>query len=289
MERIVKYTLVFGVAAFFAVMWGTLLRRHLPGPQVGSVQPNYERLLPPGESERSETWDVYFGRRIIGTSRVKVWREPGGIMNIETKTTVDSPAVRLAMGLSGAMEVKFEARISPLHGPVFFAVMSDALGVYLTGEPRGEKVRLRGRAGGQRVDATVPNPLGAFLGNSLSPMVAVGELSKSHLGRVWTVNLINPLSGKMENTAVQVTKVRAVEIDGERTRCFELTFTGGNGRWRSWVTGDGQMLVQGTPVGLVLRRRDLPAGALPGLSVGSGPGVNESRSERLNGAGNSLQ
>ena len=276
MERLARYTLIFAVAVFWAAMWGTLLRRHLPGPPAQTGLPDYEQLLPPDEQERETEWDVHFGGRVIGTSHVRVRREPGGVLNLRTITRVESRAVALATGLTEPLEVEFEARISPLRGLLFFAVSSDAPPINLVGRPEGEMIELRGRAGGQNVQTTVPGQVRAFLGNSLSPMAPLSDLDEADVGRRWSVSLLNPLTGQMERTAVEVTEARTVPLDGEEANCFELTFTSPTGRWRSWVAEDGQVLVQGTPVGLVLRRRDLPAGVLP---AGGSADDNESDSD----------
>ena len=81
-SRAAKYALVAGVTAFFAVMWGLLLHKHLPAATTSRLRPNYGNLLRPGEEERTTLWGIYFGLARLGRSEMTIKRESGGTILI---------------------------------------------------------------------------------------------------------------------------------------------------------------------------------------------------------------
>ena len=105
-----------------------------------------------------------------------------------------------------------------------------------------------------------------MISEAFSPLTAVPSLDEQQVGGNWSVALLNPVTGDFQDVAVRVARSQNLRIDGESVKAFRLDFQAPVGEWVCWVTGDGQVLVQGTPFGLTLRREDLPPEALRALT-----------------------
>ncbi len=263
---ILKYSVVVVIAVFFAAMWGLLLREHLVTPPATGLMPDYGKLLGPDEQERRSDWDVYFAGRQVGSSQVRVTRSDSGAITIRSESELEIPLpLGGRTGAGGAVDLSFEAGVSPLFGLRSVEVNSDWLALHLFGTVKGEKMLLSGHLGERRIRSAVPCAGGGFAGDMLSPLAAVGRLDEGQLGRTWTASMVNPLLGRLQDVSVTVLSSTEVPLGGERTRCYRLIFAGGGSQWSSWVKEDGEVLVQGTPFGVVLRRRGLPATVLEQL------------------------
>ncbi len=268
MDRLLRNALILAITGFFAVMWGLLLRQNLVLQVQGPLRPDYERLLPPGEHERVERWGVYFGKSRIGAARLRVARDPEGYLELESNTNIDvGEAGSLLFGTPPSIGITFRARISALRGLQSFTARSDALEARFLGSVEGDSIRISGQVADQGIRTTVPYDTGSFLTEALSPMVSVPELRESDLGRTWQLRMLNPLAGGIQNVNVRVQSSRQVELADGTLSVFRLVFTSPSGRWHSWVTGEGRILVQGTPLGLSLRREGLPAAVASALEA----------------------
>ncbi|MHC4480894.1 MAG: hypothetical protein ACYS1C_08000 [Planctomycetota bacterium] len=258
--RALKYVLVFGVTAFFAVMWGLLLRAHLPSPAAEPVRPDYGNLLKPGQQERTTRWAIYFGEFRIGDSEMSIERLEDGTISIHTRSEVNlEGAAEFLLGTSGVVDVDFRVNVSPLRGPLFFQVGSEKLKTTLHGRIRAGEILLTGHVSGRKVRTTLPFDQDRLLGEAFSPLAAMPELAKSRVGGTWKVDMVDPIAGRLQQTTVTILSSKEVELAGQAVTLFELHFAMGRNRWTSWVTEDGEVLVQGTPFGLTLRREDLSA------------------------------
>ncbi len=267
-DRMIKSTLAVAVAAFFAVMWGLLLRQHLFVGGAPTFQPSYEALLKPDQKERIEQWGVYFAGRRIGQSELRITRDMEGLLHIQSQTSIAiEPALRYLLGTPGNLDVTFKAAISPLTGLHDFQVNSTSINTRLLGVVDEDTIKVRGYVAGETVRTDLPYTPGVFLGEVFSPFTSLPELSKSDVGRTWSVDMVNPLAAGMQRVTVEMAARREVELDGERTPVYRLDFTTSSTRWESWVTEDGSVLVQGTPFGLTIRREDLPAEVLQQLQA----------------------
>ena len=256
------------VAAFFALMWGLLLRQHLHTSRPATLQPAYDQLLKPGQQQRDEQWGVYFSGHRIGKSEVKITRDGEGQFHVRSQTqiTID-PTARLLTGLAGDLDISFEATISPLTGPRDFQVISERLDTRLMGTAGDNGMHIAGHVGAEHVRTVLPVSPDLLLGEVFSPMTSLPELGKGDVGRTWSVDMVNPLAGGMQTVMVHVAAVREVELAGGKARVYRLDFTTGNGRWACWVQQDGDLLIQGTPFGLTIRREDLPPGVVEQLEA----------------------
>ena len=268
LDRLIKYGLVLAIAAFFAVMWGLLLKQHFPTLHPATLTPAYAQLLKPGQQSREDSWGVYFAGRRIGKSDVRITRDAEGQFRVRSNTqiTID-PAVGLLIGLAGVVDITFEATISPLVGPRDFQVNSDRMHTRIMGTVGEDGIRVIGYVGAERVRALLPASRDLILGEVLSPMTTMPKLSRGDVGRTWSVDMVNPLAGGMQTVTVRVAATREVELAGGRTRVFRLDFNTGNSRWVSWVQQDGELLIQGTPFAVSLRREDLPPAVVEQLEA----------------------
>lgn len=272
LQRAGKLAALFAVTAFFAVMWGLLLRDHLRTQSAAQMRPNYDSLLKPGEQERNTDWAVYFGTTRIGLLTMKVWREPDSTITVRTNAAITiSQAARYVVGITGDLDLEFQATISPLRGPMFFQVNSKLLDAALQGTVRDNEIHLAGHLGPERIRTSLPYEQDTLLGEALSPLTALPELKESQVGRSWDINMVNPITGAVQKVTIAVAGSKKIVLNGSKVRAFELTFVAGASHWASWVTEDGDVLVQGTPFGLIMKRQDLPESVLSELTTTTRP------------------
>jgi hypothetical protein len=275
MGKAIRYTLAFGIAAFFAVMWALMVRAHMPAGGRAAVRPNYGALLRPDEDRRVENWGVYFGEVRIGSSQVTTERLGDGTISVLSEAQARLPATtRLLFGVTGTLDLEFQATVSPLRGPLSFRVKSDLLNVSLEGVVQPGKILLGGNLGGRRISTTVPYDPDKLLGEALSPLATVPELKESAVGTTWTMSLVNPVSGQVQEVTGTVADARRVKYGGREVTAFELRLQYGTSQWTSWATQDGQVLIQGTPFGLTLRREDVDPETLAALEAPAREGLS---------------
>jgi hypothetical protein len=270
--RLVKYALVFSIASFFAVMWGLLLRAHVPTPVAAPVRPDYDNLLKLDEEERFTRWGIYLGPKRVGRADMTVARLQDGTVSVRAVSELKlDTASRLLFGLSGKLDVLFGATVSPLRGLLAFNMKSKLLKSDLQGSVRGGEILLTGHVGDQRVRTSLPYDEDKLLGEAFSPLTSLPELKKSQVGQRWTMSMLNPITGALEDVTATVRSYKDIDLAGDDVRVFELSFSARTNHWSSWVTEDGEILVQGTPFGLTLRREDLPRQAIASLSLAGQP------------------
>lgn len=256
------------ITAFFAVMWGVMLRRHLSVRAAAQFRPDYSNLLKPGEQERSTNWGIYFGGFRIGRSQMTVKRESEGTIVLRTQARVSiSQALKYVVGVAGDLDLDFRASISPLRGLIFFQATSGLLKADLQGTVRRNELLLNGHVGENRIRTSVPYDQDRLWGEALSPLAALPELGDDQVGRTWSFDMVNPIAGAVQPVTVEVARSVEVRIKGEAVEVYELRFSTGSSRWTSWVTEAGEVLVQGTPFGLALQREDLPPSVLAELKA----------------------
>jgi len=249
---------VLAIGAFFAVMWGLMLRAHLPLGGRTQLAPNYDSLLRPDERERTATWDIYLGPLRIGKSVMTARREEDGTIRIQTASDIAlAQSAKYVVGVTGNLDVQFEATVSPLRGPTFFQASSKLLDMDVVGLIEQDGIHLRGHVGGEHVQTTLPYSPGGLLGEALSPLAALPELKQSEVGKSWIIDVMNPIAGRLEKVTVRIARSREVVLGGKTVRVFQLAFATGTSRWDSWVTERGEVLVQGTPFGLTIQREDI--------------------------------
>lgn len=266
LSKFAKYALVLGITAFFAVMWGLMLRPHLAVPTGAGLRPDYVSLLKPGEKERTTSWGIYFGGNRIGRSEMLVRQQEDGTIVIRTDAEIKlDPAVEYVLGLVGTLDVKFLVNISPLRGLLLFQADSKLLDTSLQGAVRDDEILLRGHVGKERIRTSIPYDADGLLAEAFSPLAGLPELKRGQVGRNWTMDMVNPVAGTLQKVSVSIARSKEITLADRTVRVFQLSFATGAGRWNSWVTEDGEVLVQGTPFGLSLRREDLPADVLTDL------------------------
>jgi len=272
-DRLLKYGLLLAVTAFFAVMWGLLLERQLPRGDGGSVAAGYADLLPEGKDRCATTWHISFAGNQIGRADSEVSRAEGGAISVQTQSRIKlDPAFRYVIGAAGTMDLTFRAHVSPLQGLQYFELSSQFLDAHLLGTVDGRELMLSGHVGENRVGRRIPYDERAFLGDMLSPLAQLKKLDEDMVGRTWSVHMVNPIAGRVQEVTVTVLDSRSADLEGGPRRVFKLLFVSDTNRWVSWVTKDGRVVLQGTPFGLVLRRSDVPEGTLSTLPTAPSPG-----------------
>jgi hypothetical protein len=266
-HKLASYALVMAVTAFFAIAWGLLLREHVDVGTGVALTPAFDDLLDPDETERSSAWGIYFGPLPVGRSRVTVAREEGGLISLRSRTSANlGPALRFVTGKVGKLDVDFTATISPLRGLHHFSVQSELLDTSLQGTVNEGEVLVTGHIGPDRIRTRAPFEQNRLLGQVLAPLSALPPPRKRNVGKSWPIEVVNPIAGEIQRVLVRLERYKTVTLDGEGVDVFEHSFTTGTSRWTSWVTADGETLVQGTPFGLTLRREPLPLETLAELS-----------------------
>jgi len=274
--RLLRDIFVVGTACFFAVMWGLVLRERLAVPPAPAMKPNYDALLTKDEQRREFTMGIYLGDKRLGTTRTEIERIESGGIGVHNNTRLELGALpKYIAPLASGLEVDFYADISPLQGLRMVRLFSDALGVRLVGTVDEGRLAIRGIVGKQRFETDIPYDEGLLLGEALSPMAGFPDLRHARVGDAWSVHVINPLVGSVQEVRVNLESIREVELHGRKRRVYRLLFHASNRVWLTWITDDGAVLVQGTPFGLTLRRDDLTPEVLAALGE---PRADEIRS-----------
>ncbi len=256
--RLLRDIFVVGTACFFAVMWGTVLRERLDRPPAPAIRPIYDAILKKDEQRRDFSMGIYIGSKRLGTTTTEVERVESGNIVVHNSTRLELGALpKYIAPLAGGLEVDFFADISPLQGLRLVRLFSDALGMRLIGTVEDKRLVIKGAVGGQRFESEVPYDESLFWGQALAPLAGFPDLKHARVGEAWSVHLINPLVGSVEEVRVDLESIREVELHGNKTRLYRLLFHVSNHVWVTWIAADGDVLVQGTPFGLTLRRDDL--------------------------------
>jgi hypothetical protein len=85
-----------------------------------------------------------------------------------------------------------------------------------------------------------------------------------HVGQRWETRVINPFSGQVEPTRVEVARQSMIHWDGNLVSTFEVVQQMGALSVRTWVRTDGVILQQEVPfpfIRLMLERRSEEASA----------------------------
>ena len=249
---------VIGSACFFAVMWGLVLQEQVHAPPAVQIQPNYETLLEPEEGSRETTMGIYLGKKRLGFTRTVVERTSAGGFTIHSRTEVQlADLSRLISMEAGTFTVDFFADISPLSGLENMRVFCGDLGVRLLGTVENGVLSVTGTVGKQKVAMDFPYAQSPFFGEALSPMAGLPDLNRASVGDAWTLHLANPILASVEQVRVKVESIVEKDYRGEKTRFYRLVFHIKSKAWYSWVTADGDVMIQGTPFGVTLRRDDV--------------------------------
>ena len=257
-EKLIKNAIVLAAAAFFAVMWGLVIRQRIAAQQVDMLGAVYDTLLAPGQQRRESTFGIYFmGRRFGGTQAV-VARQPDDSIRAESVTEIDvGPAMEPIIGVSGAVKIRFDVIVEPLSGIRHFSLACRELGVRLFGMRRGDELSIEGSVRGKTVHTALPFDQRQFLTGMFSPMGGLPELNEEAVGAAWRLHVVNPLLGGVERVTAKVESSMLVPTDSGTMRVFLISLSTSGSRWHTWVNADGEVLVQGTPIGLTLRREDI--------------------------------
>ena len=231
MDRALKGLLVLGVTAFFAVMWGMLIRSHVVVPAEALVGPDYGRLLAPDQKERVESWGIYMGTTRIGRSDTTFTREDDGMLNVATDARLKLGAAAMVLPkLSGTLDLQFRAEISPLRGLLRFQVASDRLDSALHGTVYEGELLLRGNVAAEKINTAVPYDANRLVADVFSPLATFPELAGAQIGRSWSLDMVNPIAGSVQEVVVAVTRTRTLTLDAEQVNVYRLSFVSSAGK-----------------------------------------------------------
>ncbi|MFP4176526.1 MAG: hypothetical protein ACOCSQ_01465 [Planctomycetota bacterium] len=255
--KIMRHIVVLGIAAFFAVMWGALLRERLPELFIRRVPPSYDRLLEGEQDEREVVMGFYRGDSRVGEVRSRISRREGYV-EIENNTQISFGGLLKYFAPDvDSLEARFVAEVSEGSGLQSFSLRSKQLDLMVQGTVRGEELQLTGAMGGQKIDEHLPYDREVFVGDMLSPTTGIADLEQVSPGETWTIRFVNPIAGGVQPVEVQLVASERFEVGEQQMDVYHLAFRAGTGSWSAFVTGGGEVLVQGTPFGLILRREDL--------------------------------
>jgi hypothetical protein len=260
----IRTTLVLAIASLFAYTWGVVLREQLRAREPASPVRDAGALLEPGQQERSVAMGIYAGTLRIGSSFTKIERDGEGNLIIGSRTQVELRQVAgvLAQG-PGELDVSFTAHVSPLSGLRSFHAESTALGMRLVGAVQNGVLQVRGVAGKERIDTSVPYREGAMLSSPLSPFGGFAAPSTDRLGQTWGMQVVNPFTGSLESVTVTMTDYRDFDVEGRERRYFRLAFRSQDLRWHVWLDEEGRPVVQElpmpVPLGIALVHEEAPA------------------------------
>lgn len=256
--RLLKYTMILGISCFFAVMWGLIIRQNLSLEHTAAPQVGYDRLLSDDEDKRQSQYDIYLGERRIGETRSFVEREPGGLIFLETETTFHLGSASDLLNIDKEhVDILFTATVSPLQGLQSIRIMSKSLGIQCVGMVRDERIVLQGSFGGKKISTEVPYASHSIVLEPFTPLQGLSNLREADIGEAWNMHLVNPLTGGVDSVTLTLMDERVVWLEGSEMRLYLLTLQTRSSIWKTWVTSEGEVLYQGTPVGIFLKREPM--------------------------------
>jgi hypothetical protein len=271
MERFLKYLAVAAITVLFAVMWGVQLREHVVEEYAPSLQPNYDGLLATEEDIRTETWRICFGEIRVGETKVELGRQQDGSIWMDSVTKAE-PALANLLGLGEGLDLHFRAEISVLTGLRSFSLYCEAAELEMRGAVEGREIVISGLLGDQKISETLSYGGGDITGTVLSPITAAPRFMPE-MGQRWSVRVVDPLTGSVGRIDVTLLEKKEIKLPGgeQPEPVYMLGFVMGTSSWYAWVDGKGQALVQGTPLGVELRRGDLSGAVLAELKLRQRP------------------
>jgi hypothetical protein len=247
-------------------MWGLLIRENSPGVRSVELRPSFDRLLPPDEEQRSASWLAYFGGVQVGTAYMFAQRMDTDDISVQAVTRIfTNSAASVLFGSDEDIVIKFEMRVSALRGLNDFRLECKQMGAALIGTLTPDALRVSGVIGNQKVNTSMPFQRDMLVASMLSPIAALPELTGTDVGRTWSFQMVNPLAGGVQQVNVRVAGTREIDLPEQTADAFLLQFSTGTARWTAWILANGEVLMQGTPLGLVLQRADLTPEAISQL------------------------
>lgn len=246
------------IVAFWAVMMGQLYRREVRHAKVAPLAPAYDRILPPGVDRIERTMGIYMLQQRFGSARTVIERLQDSV-RIDNEIRIDGSRIpKYVRPFDADVEISFLAELTPLTGLRTIQVKAPAFAVSVVGRVVDNQIILRGHIGDQPIEQVLPFAQQSLFSDLLSPLQGLPALGRSDVGRRWTLTLMNPVTGRPESVAVTVRERMQVVVGGKPTDVYVLEFKTRGSLWNTWVAADGEVLQQGTPFGLVLKREDIP-------------------------------
>ncbi|MFP4029321.1 MAG: hypothetical protein ACLFWL_16155 [Candidatus Brocadiia bacterium] len=256
--KTVRDALILLVACFFALMWGLYLREHIPTETGTTLKPDYESLLPEGQTKRKTVMGIYMSGERRGKTVTEFKKTESGTITVESLTQLELGDLKKIVIPGGkTVDVNFRATISPLTGLRTISLTSKSLGTSLLGRRQEDVLKLDGNVAGQKIHSKVPFESEPILSQTFSPLAGLPDLGRVDEGRVWTIHVVNPLLGSVKSVKIRHAKIKNVTVDGEQYQLHRLDMKMGTHIWEAWVRPDGEVLYQGTPFGLSLLRENI--------------------------------
>ncbi|MBS3762317.1 MAG: hypothetical protein KGZ25_03325 [Planctomycetes bacterium] len=256
--KMVRDATILLVACFFALMWGLYLREHIPTETGTTLKPDYESLLPEGQTKRKTVMGIYMSGERRGKTVTEVKKTESGTITVESLTQLELGDLKKIIIPGGkTVDVNFRATISPLTGLRTISLTSKSLGTSLLGRRQEGVLKLDGNVAGQKIHSKVPFESEPVLSQTFSPLAGLPDLGRVDEGRVWTIHVVNPLLGSVKSVKIRHAKIQNVTVDGEQYQLHRLDMKMGTHIWKAWVRPDGEVLYQGTPFGLSLLRENI--------------------------------
>jgi hypothetical protein len=246
------------VVAFWLIMMGLLYDRHTSRPRAVPLAASYDRLLPPDVQKVQRTMGIYLLERRFGTAHTVIRRMQDEIL---VSNVIEIQAERIpkfVRPIERNVVISFDLVFSPLTGLRQVKARVPEFEVNLIGLVQGDELVLTGRIGTERVREVLPFAQNRLLSDFFSPLEGLPRLGPSDVGRKWEVTLMNPFTGRSEHVLIEIKRLVREKIGGRDVPIYILEFNSQNSLWNTWVTEEGEVLQQGTPFGLVLKREDVP-------------------------------
>jgi len=246
------------VVTFWAVMMGILLKDHYTKRAIAPLKPTFDKLLPENATQIERKMGIYLVGKRLGSAETKISRKEDEI-HMQNVITVNVGRIPSSIRpFDKDVVIYFDAHFKPISGLNVITISVEALEISLMGRVKDDQMVIAGRIGKKRIAETIPFSQGSLVSDFFSPLHGVPRLTRSDIGRKWTLTLLNPLTARPHPVRIEVKNMLKQKIGGKETSVFVLEFSSSKGKWNSWVTGEGEVLQQGTPFMLVLKREDIP-------------------------------
>jgi len=197
-----------------------------------------------------ERMGIYFLGKRVGGLTTSIEQEPGGWLSVETRANVKGEAAfadLFTFNLSSHVLFDESYELSSVEVEIRGAGMNASI----RGLVQNSMLELRIRTDGKTTRKSVPVDPETLIADSLFPFAGAPDL---RVGAEWWMTTVNPLTMELDRSRVSVAEETEEMVEGQAQRVYVLVTEYGGQEVRSWVTAEGVLLRQESPLGIRMVR-----------------------------------
>jgi len=225
------------VLGFWAVMSFLYLKQEVIPTLPTLTQPSYKTFLKNKSIFTKSQMGIYLSGEKIGSSTTNIENLKNGYYRMTNHTNV-----KLLSFLGGTkVEMNGYSLINPRYqlDSFVFTVKSFLVNYQIKGKIEKDEMVVEIFDGRKTKTHRFKNIPEATLSNGFSPFLAMPHLT---VGKEWTINMVNPLSGTMERMRAFVESQDTMEWKGQTYKVYEVVIDYKGFKPRAWITPEGWIL-----------------------------------------------